>query len=448
MPLKGAILLALFIPSLPLCFFRPFYGICVWAVLAFVNPQSYTLYWSVTRDIPWATVAAVPTLAGFMCFTRGWLRSIATMQMGLLISLWVWFFVTSLASSNTPLFQHHSVATWEQFEFLSKILLMTVVTAAIIDSRQRLRIYLLVLAGSFALTVLKCLPFLVTTGGTYSLRGPKNTMVADNNDLALALNMTLPIFFFLAQTETNPWIKRICAFFFVVTIPTIFFTYSRGGLLALVTVMGLMLLTVKQRMVLIPVITLCAIIAIIFAPDKWKERMDPGQALDASGQARLNTWEYCRNLAADYPLTGGGFKTYTRELYPRYAPAGSMPLGPHSVYFGMLAEHGYVGLALYLTLVASCFSALWRISRRARAENDFVMRCYANMLRFSLVGFLASGIFLGRQYFDYYFAIVACVSILNRVSRDRADDDVEDDEQADGEELPEEMATGRLAAGA
>jgi hypothetical protein len=41
------------------------------------------------------------------------------------------------------------------------------------------------------------------------------------------------------------------------------------------------------------------------------------------------------------------------------------------------------------------------------------------MFEFSLLGFLISGIFLGRAYFDYFFTIVACVAILKRVARDR-----------------------------
>jgi hypothetical protein len=40
---------------------------------------------------------------------------------------------------------------------------------------------------------------------------------------------------------------------------------------------------------------------------------------------------------------------------------------------------------------------------------------YAAMLKFSLIGFLVTGAFLGRAYFDYYFGIVVCVAILKRM---------------------------------
>ena len=37
------------------------------------------------------------------------------------------------------------------------------------------------------------------------------------------------------------------------------------------------------------------------------------------------------------------------------------------------------------------------------------------MFRLSLVGFLTSGLFLGRAYFDYYFCIVACIIVLKHI---------------------------------
>ncbi len=94
--------------------------------------------------------------------------------------------------------------------------------------------------------------------------------------------------------------------------------------------------------------------------------------------------------------------------------------GPHSIYFQVLAEHGYVGLALYLLLVLSCLcDHCARCGRSAAPRDDNDVGQYAHMFRVSLVGFLISGLFLGRAYFDYFFAIVACLIILDRVAKDR-----------------------------
>src|SRR5262249_45901790 len=176
------------------------------------------------------------------------------------------------------------------------------------------------------------------------------------------------------------------------------------------------------RFTLVPVIVLGIVIATYFAPETWKERMDPSRenVVDSSAQSRLNAWAFAKALADDHPVLGGGFSTFTPELYEQYAPARTAEIyGPHSVYFQVLAEHGYPGLVLYLMLVASCLLTTRRLRKRSRIENDKEILHYAQMFQFGLVAFLISGAFLGRAYFDYYFMIVACISILDRVAADR-----------------------------
>ncbi len=77
--------------------------------------------------------------------------------------------------------------------------------------------------------------------------------------------------------------------------------------------------------------------------------------MDDSATSRINAWTYCWRLAKDYPVTGGGFEAFTPTLFYRYAPNPKDVHGPHSMYFGVLAEHGFPGLFLYLSLLVSVF---------------------------------------------------------------------------------------------
>jgi probable O-glycosylation ligase (exosortase A-associated) len=157
--------------------------------------------------------------------------------------------------------------------------------------------------------------------------------------------------------------------------------------------------------------------------------------LDASALSRVNAWTYAWRLASDYPLMGGGFDDFNQPLFDRYAPNPKDVHGPHSIYFGVLAEHGFIGLGLYLALVATCFVTLYGISRRARAQGNERTQYYADMLQFSLVGFLVSGAFLGRAYFDFYFTIVACVAVLRQLSETEWSEYAQADEFIDENEL-------------
>ena len=162
--------------------------------------------------------------------------------------------------------------------------------------------------------------------------------------------------------------------------------------------------------------------------------MDPTKegAIDGSARSRFNAWTYSWRLASDYPVTGGGFETFTQDLFNRYAPNAADLHGPHSIYFGVLAEHGFVGLGLYLGLLGSCFFTTRGVLRGARSRDDREAAGYALMLRFSLVGFVTSGAFLGRAYFDYFFTIVALISVLKSTTQNEwqqlADDGAESEE--------------------
>ena len=433
MSLRAIVLFSLLLPSLPFCLARPFYGIICWTIIGFLNPQFYA--WGARFFAPAAELVAIPTLVGCLLFGRNW-RALATREVMLLGLLYGWFTVTTIVATNTPLFMPHAQDTWIRWETVAKILVMTAATIVCVENLAKFRTFLIVLSGCVSVFIIKAIPFVIVTGGSFRLHGPEKTAIEDNNDFGLALNMTLPMFFFLAQSEERVWLKRFYWALFICTIPCIFFTYSRGAMVGLCVIMLMMLMRLRNRVILIPVILLGMVIAALFAPDAWKERMNPTgeQALDMSALSRINAWKFAWRLAGDYPITGGGFATFTPQLFARYADNALDVHGAHSVYFGVLGEHGFPGLLLYLALIASCFSTLRWVRKRGIAYEDDLMVNYADMFTLSLVGFLVSGCFLGRAYFDYYFTLVACIVILKRVARKRwmemdlAGEDVEPEE--------------------
>ena len=78
-----------------------------------------------------------------------------------------------------------------------------------------------------------------------------------------------------------------------------------------------------------------------------------------------------------------------------------------------------------------------RVARYAHSHGLWRLASYASALRFSMVGFLASGAFLGRAYFDYFFVIVAGIAILNRLAKTEPMPSLDDEEpETEQWELP------------
>jgi putative inorganic carbon (hco3(-)) transporter len=409
--MRDVLLLAIIGISLPVCVMWPVYGVLLWTCLGFLNPQSFT--YGIAAEAPLPQAVAIATVLGFALV--GQVRRLCCTETVLLGILWLWFTLTTVISVDTPAFAENADTTWFRWGFVSKVLFMTVLSVGIIYSREQLRLLVLAIAGSFAFLVFHALPGLIVAGGNYRVYGPENTMIANNNSFGLAINMALPFFFFLSRTESNRRFKFVWGFAFVVGILVSLFTYSRGALVGLIAISVCMLLLSRQKLLLIPVILLACLFAAFLAPQKLRDRMSQTtDTTEASARSRLNSWTYCWNVANAYPVTGGGFDAYTPALFAQYAPNPQDVHGPHSIYFGVLLEHGFVGFFLYFALMAHCFLALRRIGKRARLYGDGQSADYADMLRFSLIGFLSSGAFLGSTYFDFYFVIVACTAILKR----------------------------------
>ena len=231
---------------------------------------------------------------------------------------------------------------------------------------------------------------------------------------AAALGLFLMIF---GATRPYRWALYVA---FVCGILSVMLTYSRGGLLGLAAVLFAITLKSKNKIVAASLVTLCFLAVITFAPPQWMSRMGgflQGN-VDGSGQQRLISWGTAWNFAMDYPITGGSFNALPNtELFQRYQrdalPGGFLSTGPHSIYFQTLEEQGFVGLGLYLLLVASCWASLFSLRRKAsRSSSSRWIIAYTHMIEVSLFGFLVSGAFLGLANFDLFYQLVAMVIIL------------------------------------
>jgi len=414
--LRSYVLAIILLFLVPTALFSPFVGLLGWAWISYFNPTAFT--WGFTRSVPVGLLIAVPTLLG-LPFTRQRKAPPLTRETILLAVLWFWFLVTTLNVYVSPLFVHHLADTAQKLLTVSKIFLMVFVSLMLVVDSRRLRIWYLVTAGIFAFFALKSAVFGVLTAGQYKIYGPGNSMIADNNDFGLAMNIALPMFVCMARTERSQFLRWTFRVAIPLGIIAVVLTYSRGAMV------GLMVLLVfwasKSRYKVLGaaflIVTVLAIFA--YAPGAWIQRMETirtAPETDASAQSRLRAWKFALDLARDHPVFGGGFETFTLPLYAQYAIDDSH--GPHSIYFQVLAEHGVPGLLLFLSLIASCWWSCRQLIRRFRDSGSLTYLAeYARMVQLSTLAFLVSGAFLGRAYFDLFYQLVATAIILKSLAR-------------------------------
>jgi putative inorganic carbon (HCO3(-)) transporter len=397
--------------SLPVCFLRPWVGILVWSWMAYMNPHLLT--WNIAEfSLAPAMLVAVPTISGFV-LTKDRESFIWSRETTLIAVLWIWFTVTSM-------FALYPTEAWSEWRRVSKILLMVLLTIPLFQDRRRLRLLLLVIAGSIGFYGLKGGIFVVTTGGQGMVLGPPGrSFVSSNNALALALNMCLPLMFYLALEEPRRWLRAMLFAAFLLSILSVLFTYSRGGVLGLVVVLALLLFKTRAKLILIPAALAGLVALYAFAPKQWVARIETIQHYedDGSARARLLSWDVSMRLADDHPIVGGGFDAFNnRETFDKYAP-GNTDHDAHSIYFNLLGEHGYPGLFLFALLVFFLLSTLRRLRKIGGKFPELAwVSNYAHMLQASIVGYLITGAFLSVAYFDLAYHLFAIVVIVEHLA--------------------------------
>jgi len=157
----------------------------------------------------------------------------------------------------------------------------------------------------------------------------------------------------------------------------------------------------------------------------WYERMATIETYeqDESAMARINAWWTAFNLAKDR-WTGGGFETFRERVYMQYAPNPDLMPDAHSIYFEIMGEHGFIGLAIFLLLAWFTWNTGSRIKRMAKHDTETKWAAdLASMLQVSLVGYASSGAFLGLAYFDLYYTLVAVMVICKVVVEEQLAED-------------------------
>lgn len=407
MPLRDIFVTLVVVGGLPACFVHPWVGVLLWSWIAYMNPHRLT--WGFAHDAPFAQMIAIATLLGFL-FTRDRSPLPRTRETYLLMALWTLFTLSTVFALYPDL-------AWEQWQKVSKVFLFTFLTLMLFQDRTRLRYLFLTIALSLGFYALKGGIFAILTGGQHRVQYP-DSLMGGNTGFGLAINMALPMFFFLARSEHNRWLRRLLHAMLVSAIPGVAFTYSRGALLGLGAVILLLLVKANRKVIAALGVTVMAVFLVNFAPAYWFARMESiGEyEQDASAQMRFESWWVFYQIGLDRPLLGAGFRgPIEDDLYKQYVPNPLRGEGQnaHNMFLNVWGEHGIIAFGVYIALLLCCLLTLRRLRRRrGNATPPAWVRNYSHMIEVSLVGYMACGMFLSAAYMELYYTLVAIVIIL------------------------------------
>jgi probable O-glycosylation ligase (exosortase A-associated) len=402
--MRDLILIALVYGSVPFILFRPYIGILVWSWLGYMNP--HRLAWG-TSDYRFSEIVAIVTLAGFVLS-----REPKRIPITALVVVW---FLLVVWMNLTTLYALVPDAAFPHWERVMKIQLFAFLTLMLIHGRVRINHLIWVIVLSLGFYGVRGGIFTVLTQGEYLVFGPQWSFIEDNNALALALIMIVPLIRYLQVEAEQRFVRWGLAVLMGLCVLSIFASHSRGALLA-GSAMAIFLLWKsphRLRMGLAMVVAIPLILS--FMPDAWFERMGTIRTYeqDSSAMGRVNAWWFAYNLALERPGVGGGFESFTPELFKYYAPDPLDVHDAHSIYFEILGEHGFVGLVLFLMVgLFAVRTGTWVIRHARELPELQWARNLAALLQVSIIGYAVGGVFLGLAYFDLYYHFVALLVLL------------------------------------
>ncbi len=413
--MRDFIVLLIVLGMLPTAFRKPFTGLMLFSWLAYMRPQD--LCWGFARDMRFSFYVGIVMLVGWFINERGRrkfanhdVRTICMVLLALLVSI-------SFAFAKV-----HDKNTVTYFVEFIKIILIATFTTGLVDTKQRLRMILWLIALSLGFYGFKNGIMGVISGGSPIIRGPGG-MLEDNNDFALALVMNIPLLFWLANSEKKRWVRRSTLMIAGLTVITIILTHSRGGFLALA---GSTLWLAWRSGKLFQATMLFGVLAVMFlmfAPASVTDRLstiaDAAQGNeDSSVDARFRAWGIALEMVRDNPILGVGlrnFQSYRLSIDEHAATAHVIHVA-HNSYLQIWAESGTPAFVIYLLLLSSVFFACNRMMRLSKRRPDLHwLGCYARGLEASTFGFMIGAMFLNRGHFDliyHLFALVSCTVFI------------------------------------
>lgn len=401
---------------------KPYIGVSAWVWIALAYPAGWA--WGVSSSLRINFTIAVLTIFSYLIYKKK-----PKVQFDgsttLIIIFWVLALVSSLLSESLL-----NDMAWYKFTELSKIIVLYFAAILILEKKLHIDtlIWSIVLSVcSFA--AMEAVKYLLSGGG-HDIAGFNGHVLGDRNDLAVAINMCIPLIIYLISETKHKYLKLGLIVLLILNIISVVGTSSRGGFVGLLVIAFYFFIKSKKKLLLSALFVISLPVFIVSVPSEWSARMETVSEAksDNSFIGRLWAWKVSVKIANDNVFGNGFYSTQDPLAWSLYidtidnfgfidtpaAPKGQLPKAAHSIYFQVLGDTGYMGLLVYVLLLMSLYLRLQRLRKLAKEQSlDW---CYnlCSMLSVSVIGYGITGANVSLAYFDLFFVLLACTLVIEK----------------------------------
>ena len=407
--MRDVIITLMVFGTLPYILRYPWYGVLAWSWLSYMNP--HRLAWGFAYTMPFAQIVAIVLMISLL-----FSKEKKGLPANPLVVIWVIFLIWL---SISTLFSVYPDLAYLQWIKVLKIQLITFVTLMLMRDFVRVNQLIWVIVFSIGFYSVKGGIFTFLTGGGYHVFGPEGSEIQENNALAIAILMIIPLMVYLHKFPPRAWVKKIMPYCIFFSLASVIGSQSRGAVLAILAVGAYYWWKSNSKVLTAAVFVLLTMIAVMFMPQSWHDRVDSIAEYqeDSSSMGRLRAWEYSIAIANDR-LTGGGFGSWSLQNYYKYGIQTERAFVAHSIYFSVLNDGGWPALIMFLSIIFLVWrqlSSVIKLTANDPEREDY--NFLARMIQNSIIAFLAGGAFLSLSYFDLAWHFMAITITLNRLAQ-------------------------------
>lgn len=396
-----------------------FWALIIFTVILLLAPQQ-----TIMPFLSPLHIAMLSALVAIGAHALDWFRGRAPLvQPGAAVALSVLLLLWAIASVPFSLWPGGSVGTISSV--FIKTLIIFWLLGAVVVGLVRLRYLfwtLTLISVPLAFTALSQFSsgtFIEGASGANRIIGYDAPLASNPNDLALLLNIILPLTAGLAAIQERPSRRMLLAAIMVLNVGAIVATFSRAGFISLALSGVLYLWRFRSRLDFrwFAAAALLGVLALPLVPGRYYGRLstifDKSSDPTGSAQARWTDMTAAAGYIVRHPVIGAGIGMDILALNEVRGPRWHRV---HDVYLEYGMDLGLPGLLLFLLLMAWCFRAVAAV-RRGRPQSGVPpdLRWLAEGLAISLATFAVSAVFYPASY-EFYFYYLAGLAVGMRAT--------------------------------
>ena len=399
-----------------------FKALVAFTAILLLAPQEW---FPVLKSLRIALVAATVSFVAYMFDEAVKRRPVSTFspEMGICLALVTWSILT------VPLSYWPGGSVTELTERFLKAVMFFWLIGTLVITRKRLVI--------FTWTLVLCSIPLAATGVQHFLAGDFVTSrraevqriagyagsgIASNpNDLALMLNLLIPITGALLIMTRNALLKIAAALTLVLSVTTVVITFSRAGFIALITIVLLSFIALIRRR--LPGAAIAIVVAALVVPpmlppgylDRLNTITDIEKDRTGSAQGRWEDLGAAVDVVIKNPVTGVGLG---QDILALNEERGATWRSVHNVYLQYAVDLGIPGAMMFIWLLVASFRGAKRVRVRAAREPHLRgLVPLAGGVQIAIVAFAVESFFHPVAYQFYFFCIGGLAVALQNTCR-------------------------------